>query len=493
MFKRIISTACALLLVTAQLNTKNITFGQVDQAEVGLHTVHDFLEDRTQERMDTIKKELARIGKLHDDGKIGPASFETQKTVLLKELDSIQTRANQIDNAATNIITTGFSAVMAMEKERYNAEENRKTAIATAAATQSIADEGAMARLKFLTDPEVLKSGAKYGSIAILGGTAAFYGARASVSYIERKLDKVPDIAQETSRKGIVERTVATVTSWFGVEEQAPTLNTSLVYAPEVEKRMAHIAERTGQFFEKGLPFQHMLLYGPPGTGKTAYARWLAYNTGMDYVIMAGSDLIQRPVGEDIAALRELFGWAKTSPKGMIIFIDEVDAIAFDRKKNPDRRVVMLLDELLVLMSDPEIQRNCKVIVATNRYEDLDAAIHSRCGEQIYVGLPEQAEREKIFNIYLNKYITQFTTTVKERGQRREITLAIAPDITAEVISQAAQKVAGFPGRTIEQLVQQMQTECCFSNYILDKNLLLSTIDTNLHDRVQTGSAATAA
>jgi len=34
-----------------------------------------------------------------------------------------------------------------------------------------------------------------------------------------------------------------------------------------------------------------MLIYGPPGTGKTLFAKKLAYSSGMDFAIMAGSDI----------------------------------------------------------------------------------------------------------------------------------------------------------------------------------------------------------
>jgi len=35
-----------------------------------------------------------------------------------------------------------------------------------------------------------------------------------------------------------------------------------------------------------------MLIYGPPGTGKTLFAKKLAYSSGMDFAIMAGSDIL---------------------------------------------------------------------------------------------------------------------------------------------------------------------------------------------------------
>ena len=167
----------------------------------------------------------------------------------------------------------------------------------------------------------------------------------------------------------------------------------------------------------------------------------------------------------------------------MIIFIDEIDAIAFDRKRNPDRRVVILLNELLVLMSDPETKRNCKIMVATNRKEDLDAALLSRCGEQIYIPLPALTEREKIFKIYLKKYITDFEVPTKENGQKKLVQLKLDADVTDIVIADAANKIDGFSGRNIEQMVQQMQIECCFSNYVLNKEVFMQVVDTAIQDR----------
>lgn len=485
MFKRSI-VILLLNLLTCPLLWSNILQDQAQFANNGMRNVHIMLEDRLEKRRDAIKLELARISKQYDSGKMGAATFETQKNLLVKELDDMQKSADQVGAAATNIITNGFAAVMAIEQKRQTAEEDRKTAIATAAATQAIADEGAMKRLQFLTDPDVLITTVKYGTIAVAGGTAAYYGAKATVGYIEQQLEKQPEIVQETSRTGVITRAVATVTSWWRGKPAKPVLSNDLVFAADVHQRFESIGKRTGELFDMGLPFPITLLEGPPGTGKTAFARWLAHNTGMEYAIMAASDLLQLPMGQDITALRDLFAWAKTCPNGMIIFIDEIDAVAFERKRNPDRRVVILLTELLTLMSDPETKRNCKIIAATNRKEDLDEAFQDRCrGEHIYVGLPAQAEREKIFKIYLKKCITDFTVPIKKQGKKTMVQLKLDADLTNEVIAAAANRIDGFSGRNIEQMVQQMQIECCFSNYILNKEVFMQVVETAIRDRTK--------
>ena len=45
------------------------------------------------------------------------------------------------------------------------------------------------------------------------------------------------------------------------------------------------------------------------------------------------------------------------------------------------------------------------LVLATNRAEDLDAAVLDRCDESLYFGLPEVNGREKLLDLYFNKYV----------------------------------------------------------------------------------------
>ncbi len=107
MFKSMITILCTLFLLTATLFTaKDTMFEQTSQTKVVLRTVHDFLVDPTEERINAIKefarladlsteyprkflldwiaKELTHLGRLHNEGKIEPASFKRQQTILLE-------------------------------------------------------------------------------------------------------------------------------------------------------------------------------------------------------------------------------------------------------------------------------------------------------------------------------------------------------------------------------------------------------------------------
>ena len=70
---------------------------------------------------------------------------------------------------------------------------------------------------------------------------------------------------------------------------------------------------------------------GTPGTGKTMFARGLAHHSGLDFAILTGGDIA--PLGRDaVTELHKLFDWAKTSRKGLLLFIDEADAFLQNRE-----------------------------------------------------------------------------------------------------------------------------------------------------------------
>ena len=52
-------------------------------------------------------------------------------------------------------------------------------------------------------------------------------------------------------------------------------------------------------------------------------AKRLAISSGMDYAVMSGGDVA--PLGKEaVTELHKLFQWAEKSPRGLLLFIDEV-------------------------------------------------------------------------------------------------------------------------------------------------------------------------
>lgn len=61
------------------------------------------------------------------------------------------------------------------------------------------------------------------------------------------------------------------------------------------------------------------------GTGKSMAAKRLARTAGLDYAIMSGGDVA--PLGgKAVQQLHEMFDWAESSRRGLLLFIDEADA-----------------------------------------------------------------------------------------------------------------------------------------------------------------------
>lgn len=148
------------------------------------------------------------------------------------------------------------------------------------------------------------------------------------------------------------------------------------------------------------------LLVGPPGTGKTLLAKAVAGEADVPFLSMSGSDFVEMFVGVGAARVRDLFKQAKEKAP-CIVFIDEIDAVGRARGKNPnmgsnDERE-NTLNQLLTAMDGFQSNNGVICLAATNRADMLDKALlrPGRFDRQIYVDLPELADREEIFQVHL--------------------------------------------------------------------------------------------
>ena len=148
-----------------------------------------------------------------------------------------------------------------------------------------------------------------------------------------------------------------------------------------------------------------VLLVGPPGTGKTLLAKAVAGEAKVPFFSLSGSDFVEMFVGVGASRVRDLFKTAK-SKSPSIVFIDEIDAIGRSRGKNQitganDERE-NTLNQLLTEMDGFGTNHHVIVIAATNRADVLDKALvrAGRFDRQIYVDLPELAERKEIFIVH---------------------------------------------------------------------------------------------
>ena len=147
-------------------------------------------------------------------------------------------------------------------------------------------------------------------------------------------------------------------------------------------------------------PPSGILLHGPPGTGKTLLARALAGESDVNFVSVAGPELIDKYVGESEKAVREVFDRARQAAPA-IVFFDEIDAIVGTRGETSEateRVVSQLLAELDGLSGDP----NLIILAATNRREAIDPALlrPGRLEAHVEVPRPDIDARREIITVH---------------------------------------------------------------------------------------------
>src|SRR6056297_2030644 len=184
-------------------------------------------------------------------------------------------------------------------------------------------------------------------------------------------------------------------------------------------------------------PPSGVLLHGPPGTGKTMLAKAVANQTDATFIKMAGSELVQKFIGEGAKLVRDLFELA-SQREPAIVFIDEIDAVASkrtDSKTSGDAEVQRTMMQLLSEMDGFEERGEIRIMAATNRFDMLDRAIlrPGRFDRLIEVPDPDEEARRKILEIHTRD-------------------MGLADDVDFEAL---AKETAGKSGADIESVTTE--------------------------------------
>nr|UXY87426.1 26S proteasome AAA-ATPase subunit [Cryptomonas sp.] len=155
------------------------------------------------------------------------------------------------------------------------------------------------------------------------------------------------------------------------------------------------------------MPPKGVILYGEPGTGKTLLAKAVANSTRAAFLRVAGSELVQKFLGEGPKLIREIFRVACSfSPS--IVFMDEIDAIGtarYETSSGGEKEIQRTMLELLNQLDGFESRDDIKVIMATNRIDSLDPALirPGRIDRKIEFPFPDETTIRKIFKIHTRK------------------------------------------------------------------------------------------
>lgn len=149
-------------------------------------------------------------------------------------------------------------------------------------------------------------------------------------------------------------------------------------------------------------PPKGMLLYGPPGCGKTMIAKATAKAAGCRFINLQISSLVDKWYGESQKLAAAVFSLAiKLQPS--IIFIDEIDSFLRSRKAEDHEATAMMKTQFMSLWDGIITDPTCQIMIvgATNRPQDLDAAILRRLPCQFKIGTPGKDQRKHIMRIIL--------------------------------------------------------------------------------------------
>eukprot|EP00731_Ephydatia_muelleri_P038287 Em0707g1a len=170
------------------------------------------------------------------------------------------------------------------------------------------------------------------------------------------------------------------------------------------------------------------------GTGKTYLAKALATEADSTFFSIPSSDLVSKWLGESERLVKTLFELARAN-KPAVVFIDEVDSLCSARSDDENESTRRVKTEFLVQMQGVGIDNDgILVLGATNIPWGLDAAIRRRFEKRIYIPLPEEKARRRLF----------------------ELNIETMPlDRKSEYLSDLANKTEGYSGADISIVVRE--------------------------------------
>ena len=144
-----------------------------------------------------------------------------------------------------------------------------------------------------------------------------------------------------------------------------------------------------------------VLLYGPPGCGKTLISRATAGEINAKFLSVGLHQILDMWIGKSEEKLHEIFEMARRHAPA-VLFFDEVDALAADRKDMRTSAGRTLINQFLAEL-DSESSKNDGVLVlgATNAPWHLDSAFlrPGRFDRLIFVPPPDEPARDQIIRI----------------------------------------------------------------------------------------------
>lgn len=140
-------------------------------------------------------------------------------------------------------------------------------------------------------------------------------------------------------------------------------------------------------------PTSTAVFYGPPGNGKTMAAKMLASAIDVPLYRVACESLIASLLGESERNMRDVLDWLEKQPDAVVLF-DECETVFRRRGKDTGGscgqaivRAMQVFWQRLDTWDSPQL-----FLMATNRIDDVDAALLSRIELQLEFEPPTKTQ-----------------------------------------------------------------------------------------------------
>lgn len=484
--------------VAAQLQLKGIELAEVEkteQAHIALEQSEaDLRIAEARRALAEAETEQARIQAEHEMASISAkaeaeAAALDRQTALMREQDQRQRERDEL------LISKQEESTLRVEAARLAQERAKEEAKAQAEAEGRIRQErenedvklrlieaqASADRDKWLatitTSLTMIGSGAQdlvenhleRVVLALVGLAVGYFLSKEGIALARSEIQRFlgqPRLVRETSRRSFVVSVVSCL--WRGATcccrrgGPPPDPLSDVILHKDLDGEVRALARATRNAKRNRAPLRHALFYGPPGTGKTMLAMRLAKHLGLDYAIMSGGDVA--PLGKDaVAEMHKLFEWAKKSPRGVLLFIDEAEAFLGSRGRGEVSEDLRNVLSALLYQTGTQ-SSNYMMVLATNRPEDLDSAITDRIDESLCFPLPDLLERQRMVNQYFAQYIlargvlleapVSDPPTPKPRGDHSKV---------GQPSNQRADQPAGGPpgGAPLSHAPPRTSRSCC--------------------------------
>lgn len=354
-----------------------------------------------------------------------------------------------------------------LQKLKMEAAEQRDTVLKAVADGGKMIGEGLSS---YLDDQEKLRNTALTVSAIALGVYTAKTGIGIAGRFVEARLGK-PSLVRDTSRMTTTQffsHPISSMQRILGVGRNEQDALKGIVLESGLDTQLRQIATSTANTKTNRAPFRHLLLHGPPGTGKTMFARGLAQHSGLDYAILTGGDIA--PLGRDaVTELHKLFDWAKTSRRGLLLFVDEADAFLQNRetsKISEDQRNA--LNAFLYRTGTESDQ--FMMVYASNQPSQFDSAVLDRVDEMVEFDLPGEDERRSMITMYIEQYLLNPPGRFAKKVHTENIGEA--------EIEQVVKDTVGFSGRAISKLAIAWQAAAYGTEgAVLNRDTFFKTVE----------------